>query len=105
MITDPRTLDLHTLNVAIEAAARSVQEKGIHWELQSANAAFSGQLQEALTCKHWAFAATILAPTVRSALTALFIQAVDVKIADLMPCSDARSASAQEAPVINSPAA
>jgi hypothetical protein len=56
MTTDLRSLDLHTLNIAIEAAANAVRDKGIHWERQSISAAFTGELNEALTCKNWAFA-------------------------------------------------
>ena len=101
MTTDLRSLDLHTLNIAIEAAANAVREKGIHWERQSISAAFTGELNEALTCKNWAFASSILATTVKTSLTELLIQVVDAKVADLLPtlASPAGNGSVAEVPV------
>jgi hypothetical protein len=87
MTSDLRSLDLHTINAASEAAAAAVREQALQWEMQSASAAFCGQLNEALTCEHWAFAANIIASTVSSELTGLFVQALAAKMVEPIPAA------------------
>ena len=73
------TLDLATINAAQGVIVAAIRNQCCQWEQDSADAAADGRLTNALMFKDWAFAADILATTVSSELTGLFVRTLDAQ--------------------------
>ena len=73
------TLDLATINAAQGVIVAAIRNQCCQWEQDSADAAADGRLTNALLFKDWAFAADILATTVSSELTGLFVRTLDAQ--------------------------
>jgi hypothetical protein len=73
------TLDLATINAAQVVIVAAIRNQCCQWEQDSSDAAADGRLSNALMFKDWAFAADILATTMSSELTGLFVRTLDAQ--------------------------
>jgi hypothetical protein len=77
------SIDLATINAAQGVIVAAIRNQCCQWEQESADAVADGRLSNAVMVQHWAFAADILATTVSSEFSALFIGSLDARFGDL----------------------
>lgn len=80
MPTDLSAIDLATLNAVQGVIIAALRNQCCQWEQQSCDAAADGRLSSALMLENWAFAADLLAGSVRTEISSLFGQALDARM-------------------------
>lgn len=74
------TIDLATLNAALQVIVSAIRHRVCQWEQDSADAAADGQLSTAAMVQQWAFTAELLATTVSTEFSTLFSKALDARM-------------------------
>jgi len=83
MLSDLRSIDLATLNIAREVIVASLRSHVCQWEQQSTDAVADGRLSNAVMLQNWSFAGELLAGVVSTEISGLFSKSLNARLGDL----------------------